>query len=187
MVFHLAQESRLENALARLDKMSADAEKSVAATEAAFRADVNSVRELVVGSLVKRLSALESAMTRQVGSSTSNVARSKSQGQVPVTFHADSTSASDSRAVLEAEPNDTTALVISTRGANAAGVPRRLSLQVPPRLSSQAMAASASTAMHAYPGTPAASKAAVKLHSLDSGGNHHRALPGSVLPPRTNS
>jgi len=80
------QGSRLEEAVARLDELSDEmraeqarqvmlAEKWVASTEAAFSADLNSVRDTVACTLLSRLSSLESIMTRHTGSNTSIVAR----------------------------------------------------------------------------------------------------------------
>jgi len=51
------------------------AEEWVAATEAAFSADLNSVRDTVACTLMSRTSALESMMTQHMGSSKNNVAR----------------------------------------------------------------------------------------------------------------
>jgi len=151
--------------------------------------------EMAAGSLMSRISALESVVTRQLGALKKIVAQSHAPWAVPMTLQARSTSASKPRSA--SQMGSAPASVPATRGSASIAVPSRMaspaatrgsaSVTIPSQMASPAAtpraimpAASASVSFTAS-GKYGASKDEVKVLRFDEGGmNVRRAMPDSV-------
>jgi len=176
------QKIQLKKAITKLDAISEEMCSEIpfiAASEAVFSADLNSLRKTVAGTLMPRISALESVMTRQLGSSTNFVAQSQAQSQVPITVQANSTSASDSHpaTALETSPSGRKEARTTSRVVSATGPSPQPSLQA------KRSAACVSVPPHTVSGIPAVSKSAVMFHNRDGGDMIMRNTShGSLMP-----
>jgi len=178
-------EGQLEKTIARLDELSGEvlAEKRRAANEAAFSADLNSVREML-GMLMSRISVLDSVMTRQQSSianlAEQSQAQSQAQSQVPMTVQAKTTLASESHPAIALE---TSPMAVKATGTRL----REKSDPGPstqPSLHATLSGSISSVCPHKLSGIPAASKEMVRVQSRDACGMRMQNwTTGSVVLP----